>query len=104
MARTASADTIEMLRTMIADAEAADDRPSVVRLNLVLGLITQLVNVTPSSPAYLRCEQCKGTGRVPSWFHATGEYIDVFCGPCQGSGETWNPHPNVHHPRLKGDM
>lgn len=104
MARTPSAQTIDMIREMAAEAEKQGDRPTVVKLNLILGLITQLVNVTPRSPQYLKCEQCRGGGRIPTWFHAEGRYLDVYCASCQGSGETWNPHPECRHEPLRGEM
>jgi hypothetical protein len=102
--RTTSADTINMINRELETARTNGDRHLTTILGLIKGLIQQFVNVTPNNTLWLPCQPCGGTGRIPKWFHATGETIDVFCPGCQGAGETWNPHPQAAHPNIKGEM
>jgi hypothetical protein len=102
--RTAAAETIAMLERLKEEARERGDRDLVTTYGLALGLIAQFVNVTPRSPQLLTCQECRGCGKTPRWFHAEGRYLDVYCKPCQGSGVTWNPHPNCRHDDLKGEM
>lgn len=104
MATNPAADTIAALRRVKEQARTDGNRELVTVLGLVEGLIQQFVNVTPMGPEYLTCQPCMGAGKIPTWFPDTGKYLDVYCGACQGTGRTWNPHPDRRHPDIKAEM
>ena len=69
-----------------------------------LHILRQFIAVTPDNTDKLTCQKCKAAGRVPKWFPSSGQYLDVLCDRCQGSGSTWNPHPNIVPHDIKAEM
>lgn len=95
----------EEIWQLIAEAKANGDADAYGFLTRVQAVLWQYEAITPPSPEYVPCQACRKTGRVSRWNAAVGENISVLCQWCQGSGTTWNAHPNAANRHdIRGEM